>query len=549
MAGNIIDSFLVALGFETDTTGARQFSGALDGVRKGILAVTAVAGVLTVGLGLLINAKLGAAADLADFGETNNADAGFLNDFGTAAEGAGSSAEAMQSSVAGLNRIMGEAVLGVGRGAKIFENLGLSARGADGEVRTLDNQLDVIADKLVGLSRQEQIAFLGKVGIDPTLVNLLGEGSANFRAQIKANSTGLLSDEDFKKAGALNDKIGFARKAVSDLVTKIQVELYPVIERVVDAFIKWVREEGRAFANDVVTKVRQFRDALYQVWEVVKVGTDAIGRFITFLGGFENVIRIAAIALGTLVAIQIGTWIVGLVAGLRTLTIALRTLGIAGLIAAAGPLLIGAAFLALILIIDDLTAYANGADSVFGKLVEKYPLLAKGIQNFKDGIAQLGGILSTIGTALSNFWDSIPSGFETAIQQVKDTWESLKTYISDKIDFLRNKWQGFLAILPIPDIIKNSLPGAAPASGFGAPLFTAPIANGINQFDLRRQSGPLGKGANSGNSSVIDTSSVIINAPVYVTSPDAQEAGAAAAREVKKSTQQAIRNAQSEVQL
>jgi hypothetical protein len=104
--------------------------------------------------------------ELGDFAELEQVSVEALQEIGYAAQLNGSSLEALKGSVSGVNKTVGEAALGIGRGAQTFEKLGMSAKNADGSIKSFDQVLEEVAGKMEGLSRQEQIALAEKLGID-----------------------------------------------------------------------------------------------------------------------------------------------------------------------------------------------------------------------------------------------------------------------------------------------------------------------------------------------------------------------------------------------
>ncbi len=72
-----------------------------------------------------------------------------LQELGYAARLNGSSVEASTRSIESLSQKIGEAANGVGRGAMLFQKLGLQARQADGSVKSVGDMLGDVQEKSV----------------------------------------------------------------------------------------------------------------------------------------------------------------------------------------------------------------------------------------------------------------------------------------------------------------------------------------------------------------------------------------------------------------
>ena len=157
-------------------------------------------------------ARLGCGIDeLGDFAELEQVSVEALQEIGYAAQLNGSSLEALKASVSGVNKTVGEAALGIGRGAQTFEKLGMAAKNADGSVKSFDQVLEEVAGKMEGLSRQEQIALAEKLGIDRSLIPLLAKGRGELEALRKeAQAFGVGDAGAGQRAGGRRADIGDA---------------------------------------------------------------------------------------------------------------------------------------------------------------------------------------------------------------------------------------------------------------------------------------------------------------------------------------------------
>jgi len=135
MSGAVIKEFLVGLGFKVDEAGLKKFD---EGIKSASVKVAAfgaasvaAAGAIVAFVGSVAN-RLDAIGDAADRIGTTAEELMRLQYVATLS---GSSAEAAASAMENLGRIAGEASQGIGRGAKVFADLGLSAKDASGNLK------------------------------------------------------------------------------------------------------------------------------------------------------------------------------------------------------------------------------------------------------------------------------------------------------------------------------------------------------------------------------------------------------------------------------
>jgi len=405
----IIDSLLVALGFEVDTSGAetwiekaREAETAAIGFVGAIVALAGAIGIATI-------AVAGEMDELGDFADLNNVSAAAVEELGHAAQLSGSSLDALKSSVQGLNRVAGEAALGIGRGAKIFEKVGLSAKDANGEVKTFDELLLDVADKMQGLSAQEQIALAAKLGLDPTLVPLLRRGREEIEAlRQEMRDFGAPTDADFAAAGEFTDTIDRLKAMAKATGQAIALYFLPIVKETVEAFRQWWFT-NRQFVRDNIYSALQFMINLMSVvFDWLRRLGSVLQWLIDLIGGWRTVLLLAGAALTIFVSAQTLKVLTGFVAILN----AART-AIFGLLAGVGlmPVLIAAAAAAIFLLIDDIVNFVEGNDSIVGRLAERF-----------SGFAEF---LRVIGYDLREFWQQMTEAVSGAGPRFAELLNSL----------------------------------------------------------------------------------------------------------------------------
>lgn len=236
MSGAVIKEFLVGLGFQVDEAGLKKFD---EGIKSASLKVAAfgaasvaAAGAVVAFVGSVAN-RLDAIGDTADRIGTTAEELMRLQYVATLS---GSSAEAAASAMENLGRIAGEASQGIGRGAKVFADLGLSAKDASGELKPTSQLLAEVGDKIKDLSRQEQVAVLSKLGIDPSMIGAITGGMQELAGEFDAlyKAAGVDLNQAAEASGAFNDALDRLSMTFDAVKTAVAIKFMPQIARGID---------------------------------------------------------------------------------------------------------------------------------------------------------------------------------------------------------------------------------------------------------------------------------------------------------------------------
>lgn len=393
MTGEVIKEYLVSLGFEVDPASFTAFKGGLaEGAKlaAGLATAVVAAGGAVVGF---VSHVAGELDRLSDFAGLVGESAAEVAKLGYVASVHDSSLEALESSIRGVSRAAGEAVIGIGRGKIAFEKLGISAKDENGNVKTGIALLTEIGNKVRDLSQQEQIATLSKLGIDPTLLQTITKDTSELQAEFDAVFGAIGVDLD-QAAQASSDFVDSQTRLrfVLDAATKgVAVRLMPQIREGLDVF-------RRTLIENLPTILRLLTPALRLI-----------------LGITEAVVKLGGRGLQALSAV------VGMLARLND-----ATNGWAGYIAAAIAAwkLLNLSFLrsplgiilglvaAVALLLDDFITWKEGGDS----LIDWGSNLGQAIQALTLAVGALGAaFLVTKGIMLAV---SAASAVVTAAQGV-----------------------------------------------------------------------------------------------------------------------------------
>jgi len=268
-----------------------------------------------------------------------------------------------------LNALLTEAQKYGSEASKEFAKLGIRTRDASGHVRSADDVLGSIADKMAKLPEGPRRAalslkLLGKAGAD--LVPVLQGGSAALaEARQEARDLGLVIDSDTIKAG---DDLG-------DSFTKIQAvgrslgatfgrEVLPYLQDLSSETLKWWKANRQLVASGIKSFVSGTKDVIVKLGSALKWISENL-KLIAIV--FAAVLIPVLVANAAALAAQVGLYLL-----LGATAVATGIAAAAAWLAANWPLvLLGVAVGAALLVLEDVYQFLTGGVSVTGVLVQK----------------------------------------------------------------------------------------------------------------------------------------------------------------------------------
>jgi hypothetical protein len=610
MAANVIESFLVGLGFEVNTEKLEEFKHKTDELRESAATIGTLFTGAAGAIGLFVTRVAAGIDELADFTALHDASIVAAQELGYAAQLEGSSLDAVKNSIAGVNRTVGEAVLGIGRGAKTFEKLGMSAKNADGSVKSFDQVLTEVADKFVGLSRPEQTTLAEKLGIDASLVPLLNKGTDAIEALRKeARLFGVVSAEDAEKAGALNDSLDRTKFLVGAVGKTIAVGFMPAVTAVVDSTREWLLVNAQLVKSSIAGTIKVVSAVIGTMWDWVVRLVGSLKEAVVWLSQFRVVTYLAAAALGAFLSLQAYGFVTQLAGAVRLLTLRMAAFNATALVV---PAVIGAIILALGLLIDDYANWKEGNDSVLGGLVEQFPMLLGFIQTIEQFVGALvdfwqeqwetlqgpvselaasiwqlastvvsllwpvirtvfigwGYILAAVIPVIARLIGFIAGGLVSAVAALIEagTWladvftsffggiKSGFDVVASVIDAVTARVMRFVdmvtgAVSAVGRLLGLSGNGSIPAAVSQAPAVRSAGAGRYESTPWASRGGVIGSAGVSNSSNSTTTQTTQITAPITINSPDPTKAGEAVRAELDRMNKQTVRNGQSAVAL
>ncbi len=336
----VIDSLLVALGYEFDGEDAEKFDKANKLLTKGILAVGAAAVASAAAIGKWATSSADASNETAKLARNTGLAVDEFDALQFAAGQTQIDGAALASGLEQLSIRASEAARGIGSGVEAFGLLGVQVTDVNGELKTTDQLLLESADALNQLDDQGQrLELADKLGLkDLNLLLLEGSGGIT-KLTDEARKLGVVTAEDAKAAEQFIDEWARFTRVIAQTGRMIATKILPIMTAVVEVFREWVMENDELMSSGIVT----------------------------WFSDLSNVLRLVAAAIIAVMATKFILWIVRVIKVIKALRVAMITTWIAGML----PIIaVVAAIAALTLIVDDLIAAFTGGKSVIGSFWE-----------------------------------------------------------------------------------------------------------------------------------------------------------------------------------
>ena len=439
----VVESLLVALGFQADTSGANQFMGSMDGLIGKITAAAGIIGGIFAANGFIETASQ-------------------FEQFETQLETIQGSSEKAKESMAWIADFAAKTPYEMQQVTDAFVKLqsyGLDARNggllesvgnmASGMGKGLDQAVEAIADAVNGENER-----LKEFGIKASKKGEMFTYTYNMDGkQFQVQAKNEAADIQEALQGIMDARFKGGMEKMSKTWTGILSNLSDTWDMLkLRLMSAGVFDALKDRLNGLMTAIQDNKDAIFEwaesagqsITQFINIVSDGIGSVIDFVqetGLAEPILKLLGAT-----AIYTGFALLGMATGgLIRATIGMTRFAIASL-AAAWPLaLIGAAIAGLILLIDDYLNYKAGNDSIIGRLVESHPGLLKVIQTFES----MGGYISVLIDYAKEFWQQIKMVFDS----IYDTGTA-GNYLKDTFGFAFEKiGEAITALMPVIGVL------------------------------------------------------------------------------------------------
>lgn len=444
----IVRELLTRLGFDADTKEVKKYDAAMASVVKTATAAAAAAAAVSAALFGAAKSTAAAGDAAAKLGRQIGLSAEEVQELQYAEQQAG--AEGFTASLGMLNSRLAEAARGSGRAKKVLEDYGIAATDAAGNARRVSDVLPEIADRMAQMSEAEAADLARGLGLTPQSILLLRSGSAALDDARKRfrDLGGVIDNETAVLSEQFNDAFHDVSVIARGLVNTVGKELIPIILEVVTRFREWYVENREIIQQNIREVVLQLVQALRVFWTVLGAVISAVNSTVQAFGGWGPVLKLVISALVGLVALKIAAVMIAIG---KAVAVAGGAIKLFGLILSRIPIFM--VITALALLIDDLWAFANGADSVTGLVVEYFKALWGHISN----------VFGQLKAAFLDVWGILPKAADAAIAAVVAAFTAMVAKI-------RGLWSGVMGWVKetasnlLPDWMVRMLGGGASAA-------------------------------------------------------------------------------------
>lgn len=457
MSGDTIKEFLVGLGF--DVEGEAAFTGAIGKATLVAAGLGAAAVAAAAGLFKLAEATADYFDNLGDLSNRTGIAVGDIEEFGYVAQLSGSSFETANASLEQFGKTAGDAANGMGRGKKVFDELGLAVEDSNGKLKDTTQLLYEFGDKIKDMDKSKQTALAERLGIDRTLIEAITTDVGGLRDEFRSlyAAVGIDSEKAAEKSGKFMDAL--------------------------DRFNFVLSTVGRSLA---INFMGRFTDALDSLRKMIVDNLPTIMRvlkpIITLVLNIADVFIALAYRASQAIAVVIG-WVAdivskldGWVVGLGLVVAAWKYLNLAFLATPVGAVL--ALVVAIGLLIDDFMTWQEGGESAvpWGDWADEikivtgvFGVLRTVLENaFMTFIALVDAVVLlfsgdltnaalAFGIAFDSLMDSMELLFGGAIDAIKDGFVSGFDYVYAYVKGIIGDILGL--ITGIPDKITGAFSG------------------------------------------------------------------------------------------
>jgi hypothetical protein len=441
MAATTIKEFLVGLGFDVDEAQLKRFN---SGIFKAGVAITALGNLASSAAQEITRAVVQALNParyaeeldaLNDISERTNVAVSDLMRMGYVATLTGADVGTLTSSLEGFTRTAGLAAAGLGRGKQIFEDLGISVKDSNGQLRGTTELLAELQGKIKGMESGQQQALLGRLGIDPKLVTMLTTDVSELNAEYERmqQQAGFSADEAAAKAAEYNDELDKLRAAFSLVGTSAASRLFGPLAKSTEKFRRMIVDNMPKIVAAIEKVVKAF---LY----VGRVVSSIISRVIAIVDGAVGIFnKVDDATNGWLKTLGL------LIIGWRAFNASMLATPIGMVIALAA---------AIVALIDDFLVWKEGGDSFINW--EKWePAINAAMAAINSFAALLMGAFNTIIGAIQLIVSLLKLDFAGA-------WEGVKKIFSGLIDVVMNLFKSLMNVGNLIDGVLSPIFGNKP---------------------------------------------------------------------------------------
>jgi len=250
------------------------------------------------------------------------------------------------------------------------------------------------------------------------------------------------------------------KDAVNILAMELGGNLLPNAKKVQMEFLNFLEVNRDLIKLKLTLFLTDLSRGLYNLFINLKNVAVKLTEIVDLFGGFEKVIKVAGIALSSMIGFYILSALGNLIVGFTYLLTLIEATGFAAVMTNIKilllPALIGAAFVALGLILEDVLSYFQGKNSITGVIIEyfeqKFPNVFKIASSAFLAMSEtMQQVADFLGQVFSGLWESIKGIFHWDVTQIKNGLLQIQDAFLGVWTKIKEEY------LIIFDVIKNSV--------------------------------------------------------------------------------------------
>jgi len=333
----VVNEVVTRFSFQGDLRPQREFNTGLDSSIKLLAGVAAGITATSGAMFAWANSVFNTIDPMVQLSRETGVALESIQELGYAASVNGSSLDAVSASVREMTKRIGEfEQLGTGPAKEVVENLGISFRDANGEIKAADQVMLELTDTMAGMRESERMNVLDKLGIDPSMIQLLSSTSEEVEGlRARAQRLGVVTQEQGGAVASYNDSLTTLRFGMQGIQNMVAVGFAPMMGDLVDRFVNLLEANqdlimnGLNWLGEVVASTMGMLERMWPIFAAVAAGF--------------AIAKVAAIGFGGVMKIILSPFV-----------------------------LWTAAILGAILIIDDLIVAFQGGESVIADFFESF---------------------------------------------------------------------------------------------------------------------------------------------------------------------------------
>ena len=414
-----IREIVAKLNFEVDNSQIKKFETSIASAKSSMLSLSAV---VTAAAGALfgiakLTANHGEEAD--KLSQRLGVTAERYQELTYAAHLSDISQEELNQTMGILVRTMGHAREGSKEAMKGFALAGGSVAGLVAKGASADEVLIGLADRFQNIKDPAKKAALaqelfGRSGA--RMIPFLNKGSKDMKELFeRAQEYGLVLDkETIDASNEFNDGLKDLGQQAVGLKNIIGSGLVKTLAPLITAMNKWLAVNKKFVAQNLNEIIAGLSDVIKTAFFFIKKLAGAVVALLKPIGGLGTAIKLVVAGFAAFKAMQLLAAMGTMVQVLFEMASAWKFMGMqamfAQLKALAFPILIGAAVIALGLLIEDIIGFFQGKDSLIGAIdkwfTETFPTAAIAMQKaFFFAFDAINVVVSTFSETLSYAWE------------------------------------------------------------------------------------------------------------------------------------------------